>query len=229
MIDRFACTNKLNKVNPVIKVLVSLIPLISVFLIHQPLYMVAVFMIMVGLTIGVAKIPKKIFFHTLLFDSIFIIPGVLALLFTISQGETGYLWSFRFLGLMIGMTADNIELAQLVFLRAMSGVSCMLFLIYTTSATQIAEVLKKAHISNTFLEIFILTYRFIFDYWNKVKLMVIAQNLRFGYCGLRTTVRSLGMIVSNLFFIAMDSYEGMTKTLELKQFQGDFHIGVKEG
>lgn len=191
--------------------------------------MTGVFAVMVFITIGIAKIPGKVFLHTLIFDSIFIIPGALALLFTISQGGENYLISFSFFNFVIGISTENLELAGLVFCRAMSGVSCMLFLIYTTPVMQIAGVMKKAHISNTFLEIFILTYRFIFDYWDKIKLMVTAQELRFGYKNLRVTLKSLGMIVSNLFVIAIESYEEMTRALELKQYQGDFHVSYKKG
>lgn len=229
MIDRFACTNKLSKTNPTFKVVVSLVMLLSVFFIHEPLYMAGVFAVMVFTTIVIAKIPGKVLLHTLIFDSVFIIPGALALLFTISQGGENYLASFHFFNFVIGITSENVNTALMVFCRAMSGVSCMLFLIYTTSVMQIAGVMKKAHISNTFLEIFILTYRFIFDYWDKIKLMVIAQELRFGYSSLKVTLKSLGMIISNLFIMAMESYEEMTRVLELKLYQGDFHVSYKKG
>ncbi|HEY5557847.1 cobalt ECF transporter T component CbiQ [Acetobacterium sp.] len=229
MIDRIAHTNRLSKANPTLKVVGSLIMLLSVFFIKEPLYMAGVFGVMVGCTLLWAKIPVKVYLHTLIFDSLFIIPGALALLLTISQGEGNYLFSFQLFNLTVGITPENIAIASLVFCRAMSGVSCMLFLIYTTPVMQIAGVMKKAHISNTFLEIFILTYRFIFDYWDKIKLMATAQELRFGYRNLKGTFQSIAMILSNLLLMAVKSYEEMTQTLELKQYQGDFHVSYKKG
>ena len=229
MIDRFAHTNKLSNANPTVKVVVSLVMLLSVFFINEPLYMAGVFGVMVGCTLLWAKIPVRIYLHTLIFDSLFIIPGALALLFTISRGGGDYLFAFDFFQFTIGITTTNLVLASLVFCRAMSGVSCMLFLIYTTPVMQIAGVMKKAHISNTFLEIFILTYRFIFDYWDKIKLMATAQELRFGYRNLRVAIQSIAMMLSNLFLMAIQSYEQMTQTLELKQYQGDFHVSYRKG
>jgi cobalt/nickel transport system permease protein len=229
MIDRFAHTNKLSNANPTVKVVVSLIMLLSVFFINEPLYMAGVFGVMVGCTLLWAKIPVRIYLHTLIFDSFFIIPGALALLFTISRGGGDYLFAFDFFQLTIGITTTNLVLASLVFCRAMSGVSCMLFLIYTTPVMQIAGVMKRAHISNTFLEIFILTYRFIFDYWDKIKLMATAQELRFGYRNLKVAIQSIAMMLSNLFLMAIQSYEEMTQTLELKQYQGDFHVSYRKG
>lgn len=229
MIDRFAHTNKLSNANPTVKVVVSLIMLLSVFFINEPLYMAGVFGVMVGATLLWAKIPVRIYLHTLIFDSLFIIPGAIALLFTISHGEGDFIFAFNFFQFTIGITTTNLVLASLVFCRAMSGVSCMLFLIYTTPVMQIAGVMKKAHISNTFLEIFILTYRFIFDYWDKIKLMATAQELRFGYRNLKVALKSIAMMLSNLFLMAIQSYEEMTQTLELKQYQGDFHVSYKKG
>lgn len=229
MIDRFAHSNRLSKANPTLKVVTSLVILLSVFFINKPLYMAGVFGVMMCCTVFWAKIPAKVYLHTLIFDSFFIIPGALALLLTISQGEGTYLFSFQLFNYTVGITPENIAIASLVFCRAMSGVSCMLFLIYTTPVIQIAGVMKKAHISNTFLEIFILTYRFIFDYWDKIKLMVTAQELRFGYRNLRGSIQSIAMILSSLLLMAMKSYEEMTKTLELKQYQGDFHVSYKKG
>lgn len=229
MIDRFAHTNNLSKANPTLKVVVSLVMLLSVFFINEPLYMAGVFSVMAGCTLFWAKIPVRVYLHTLIFDSLFIIPGALALLFTISQGEGDFLAAFNFFGFTIGVTTTNLVLASLVFCRAMSGVSCMLFLIYTTPVMQIAGVMKKAHISNTFLEIFILTYRFIFDYWDKIKLMVTAQELRFGYRNFKVALQSIAMMLSNLLLMAIQSYEEMTQTLELKQYQGDFHVSYRKG
>jgi cobalt/nickel transport system permease protein len=229
MIDRFAHTNKLSQANPTVKVVASLVMLLSVFFINEPLYMAGVFGLMVGCTLLWARIPVRIYLHTLIFDSVFIIPGALALLFTISSGGGNYLVAFHFFQFTIGITPENLKLASLVFCRAMSGVSCMLFLIYTTPVMQIAGVMKKAHISNTFLEIFVLTYRFIFDYWEKIKLMVTAQELRFGYRSFKPALHSIAMMLSNLFLMAIQSYEEMTQTLELKQYQGDFHVSYRKG
>ena len=229
MIDRFAHTNRLSKANPTLKVVVSLVMLLSVFFINEPLYMAGVFSVMVACTLLWAKIPTRIYLHTLIFDSLFIIPGALALLFTISRGGGDFLFAFNFSQFTIGITSTNLILASLVFCRAMSGVSCMLFLIYTTPVMQIAGVMKKAHISNTFLEIFILTYRFIFDYWDKIKLMSTAIELRFGYRSMKVALQSIAMMLSNLFLMAIKSYEEMTQTLELKQYQGDFHVSYKKG
>ena len=88
---------------------------------------------------------------------------------------------------------------------------------------------KSLSMRKIFLEIFILTYRFIFDYWDKIKLMATAQELRFGYRNLRVALQSIAMMLSNLFLMAIQSYEEMTQTLELKQYQGDFHVSYRKG
>ena len=108
MIDRFAHTNKLSNANPTVKVVVSLVMLLSVFFINEPLYMAGVFGVMVGCTLLWAKIPVRIYLHTLIFDSLFIIPGALALLFTISRGGGDYLFAFDFFQFTIGITTTKL-------------------------------------------------------------------------------------------------------------------------
>ncbi|MDN6115896.1 MAG: energy-coupling factor ABC transporter transmembrane protein, partial [Enterobacterales bacterium] len=47
---------------------------------------------------------------------------------------------------------------------------------------------------------------------------------RFGYCSLGNSYRSLAMLVSMLFSRVLSRYQQMSVALELKLYQGDFHL-----
>ncbi|ECK2553906.1 hypothetical protein FQY23_19260 [Salmonella enterica] len=51
-----------------------------------------------------------------------------------------------------------------------------------------------------------------------------AQTLRFGYCSLPNGYRSLAMLAGLLFTRVLMRYQQMTTTLDIKLYQGDFHL-----
>ncbi|EPT3153417.1 CbiQ family ECF transporter T component, partial [Yersinia enterocolitica] len=51
-----------------------------------------------------------------------------------------------------------------------------------------------------------------------------AQSLRFGYISLRTGYHSLAMLVGMLFTRVMIRYQQMVISLDMKLYQGDFHL-----
>ena len=51
-----------------------------------------------------------------------------------------------------------------------------------------------------------------------------AQTLRFGYRNVRLGYRSLAMLVSLLFTRVLIRYQQMSTVLDIKLYQGDFHL-----
>ncbi|ECP4733563.1 energy-coupling factor ABC transporter transmembrane protein, partial [Salmonella enterica subsp. enterica serovar Infantis] len=47
---------------------------------------------------------------------------------------------------------------------------------------------------------------------------------RFGYCSLPNGYRSLAMLTGLLFTRVLMRYQQMTTTLDIKLYQGDFHL-----
>lgn len=70
----------------------------------------------------------------------------------------------------------------------------------------------------------LLTWRFIFILIEEAAAIHQAQSLRFGYISLRTGYHSLAMLVGMLFTRVMIRYQQMVISLDMKLYQGDFHL-----
>ncbi|WP_330676180.1 CbiQ family ECF transporter T component, partial [Paraclostridium sordellii] len=74
------------------------------------------------------------------------------------------------------------------------------------------------------IELMILTYRFIFIFLEEVKDIYKSQQLKFGYINLNNSYNSTALLIKVLFFRMMKKYEDMSITLDIKLYNGKFHI-----
>ena len=69
-----------------------------------------------------------------------------------------------------------------------------------------------------------LMYRFIFIFMEEVSDIRTSQELRFGYINLKNGYHSFGLLVNMLFKRMMIRYDEMSIALDMKLFDGTFHI-----
>ena len=70
----------------------------------------------------------------------------------------------------------------------------------------------------------LLTWRFIFILLDEAMAIHRAQTLRFGYRNVHLSYRSLSMLVGLLFTRVLIRYQQMSTSLDIKLYQGDFHL-----
>ncbi|MDX5725681.1 CbiQ family ECF transporter T component, partial [Clostridioides difficile] len=108
--------------------------------------------------------------------------------------------------------------------RAMSCLTCVYFCILTTPFNQLIFFFKKLHLPDTFVELSMLIYRFIFIFLEEFSEIYKLQELRFGYINLKTSYKSLGILGSMLYKRLMTRYDDMCISLDIKLYDGKFHI-----
>lgn len=69
-----------------------------------------------------------------------------------------------------------------------------------------------------------LIYRFIFIFLEELIDIKKSQELRFGYINLKTSYKSIGILGSLLFKRLIKKYEDMSISLDMKLYDGKFHI-----
>ena len=69
-----------------------------------------------------------------------------------------------------------------------------------------------------------LIYRFIFIFLEELIDIKKSQELRFGYINLKTSYKSIGILGSLLFKRLIKKYEDMSISLDVKPYDGKFHI-----
>lgn len=230
IIDRFAYTNNFAELNPYMKVLFS-ISLIIASIINSNIYLfVALIISVIILTVAGARIPLKTYAKMLFAPVIYLLISILTIIFSfgfdeiIDPSNFIFIKTFDFLNFYIGIAVGSVEKGSIIALRAVSAISSMYFLILTTSINQQIKVMKKVKLPTVFVEIYVLTYRFIAIFFEEAILIHTAQTMKFGYNNYKNSMNSLSILLKVLFIRIMKRYKDMESILEIKQFDGNFYV-----
>jgi cobalt/nickel transport system permease protein len=82
--------------------------------------------------------------------------------------------------------------------RSLACLTALLFLALTTPLTDIIALLRRCKLPETLLDLMTLCYRTLFVLSEAVHETITAQSARLGYMTLTISLRSLGVLVSNL-------------------------------
>lgn len=223
-IDNCAYLNNIKDVNPLIKLGITFIGVIASMLTKNANIHILIMLFMTTLILFIARVDMKLYIKCLKIPIIFLIIGIGLNLINISFENKDYIFNVNILGLYIGTTEFAVKSSVNILLRAMSCIISIYFLILTTPFNQLIIVLKKLHIPHTLIELMILIYRFIFIFIEEAEEIYKSQQLKFGYTNLRTSYNSMSLLIKTLFFRMMRRYEDMSISLDIKLYDGKFHV-----
>ncbi|MGL4877103.1 cobalt ECF transporter T component CbiQ [Paraclostridium dentum] len=223
-IDNCAYLNNIKDVNPLIKLGITFIGVIASMLTQNANIHILIILFMTSLILFIARVDMKLYIKCLKIPIIFLIIGIGLNLINISFENKDYIFNVNILGLYIGTTEFAVKSSVNILLRAMSCIISIYFLILTTPFNQLIIVLKKLHIPHTLIELMILIYRFIFIFIEEAEEIYKSQQLKFGYTNLRTSYNSMSLLIKTLFFRMMRRYEDMSISLDIKLYDGKFHV-----
>ncbi|MCU9812601.1 cobalt ECF transporter T component CbiQ [Paraclostridium sp. AKS81] len=223
-IDNCAYLNNIKDVNPLIKLGITFIGVIASMLTQNANIHILIMLFMTSLILFIARVDMKLYIKCLKIPIIFLIIGIGLNLINISFENKNYIFNVNILGLYIGTTEFAVKSSVNILLRAMSCIISIYFLILTTPFNQLIIVLKKLHIPHTLIELMILIYRFIFIFIEEAEEIYKSQQLKFGYTNLRTSYNSMSLLIKTLFFRMMRRYEDMSISLDIKLYDGKFHV-----
>ncbi|MGL5650964.1 MAG: cobalt ECF transporter T component CbiQ [Paraclostridium sp.] len=223
-IDNCAYLNNIKDVNPLTKLGITFIGVIASMLTQNANIHILIMLFMTALILFIARVDVKLYIRCLKIPIIFLIIGIGLNLINISFENKDYIFNVNILGLYIGTTEFAVKSSVNILLRAMSCIISIYFLILTTPFNQLIIVLKKLHIPHTLIELMILIYRFIFIFIEEAEEIYKSQQLKFGYTNLRTSYNSMSLLIKTLFFRMMRRYEDMSISLDIKLYDGKFHV-----
>ena len=114
--------------------------------------------------------------------------------------------------------------AGMLVMRAMAGLSCLLFLALTTPATDLVGGMRRLGLPAEIADIALLTYRFIFLLAASVASMDAAQQARLGHSTPRRRIRSLGVRIANLLPRAFARAKRMEQGLAARGWDGEMRV-----
>ncbi|MEG2984615.1 MAG: cobalt ECF transporter T component CbiQ [Peptostreptococcaceae bacterium] len=223
-IDKCAYTNNLKDINPMVKLGIAFVALTFSICTNSISIHLFIMLLVSILIIFLAKVNVKLYIKCLKIPMYFLIIGTLLNLVNISFENQAFLVNIKVFELYIGTTRFSIENSIYILLRAVSSIISIYFLILTTPFNQLIIILKKLHISDTLVELMVLTYRFIFIFIEEINDIYKSQELKFGYINLKNSYNSIALLIRVLFFRMMKRYEDMSITLDIKLYYGKFHI-----
>lgn len=228
LIDKYAYTNNLRHINPKLKAIIGTLFLILSMLINSKVVLAGIMVFMSLLIVCVAKIDLKNYLKLLKIPVYFLVIGVGLNLINIGFTSENMVYSFNIYSLYIGTSIESINTSLYILIRSMSCLSCVYFIVLTTPFNDLLFLLKKMRLPDTVIELSMLIYRFIFIFLEEVIDIRKSQELRFGYINLKTSYKSLGMLASILFKRMMIRYEDLSISLDIKLYNGEFHIVGEE-
>ena len=102
---------------------------------------------------------------------------------------------------------------------------CSLFFIaLTTPMIEIFSVLKSLRIPDSFIELSMMIYRYIFVFLNQAAMVHNAQVMRLGDAGLRNSLKSFAMLSSILFLRSWEQGERLVIVMDARCYSGKLDL-----
>lgn len=173
---------------------------------------------MVCLALLGARVSAGIYLRFLAVGMAFASMGAIPLAFGVRWGRAG---------MELAFSVQGAETAVRALLRAWAAMSCLLFLAMTTPLTALISQLRRLKVPGAVIEVMQLIYRMLWlldDVCHKAR---VAQTARLGYCGLRQSFRSTGILAAGLFCRIMDRAQRLETGLAARGYQGSLNVLVE--
>ncbi|EMA3640664.1 energy-coupling factor ABC transporter transmembrane protein [Providencia stuartii] len=154
----------------------------------------------------------------------FLAVGLVAIIISFARSPDNLLWCIQIGQYWIGLDPIGLSTANETFWRSMTALAATFWLMLNMPFEQLIKLMKRGRLPLVLIEQILLTWRFIFIFLEEAAAIYHTQSLRFGYRNLRTSYRSLAMLVTMLFSRVMMRYQRMSVALNVKLYQGDFHL-----
>jgi cobalt/nickel transport system permease protein len=110
------------------------------------------------------------------------------------------------------------------FFSVVGSLSCLFFLVLTTSITDLSLILRRAHVPTALVELALLIYRYIFMFMEISHQMMTAQKLRLGGSGWLKKIRGLALLAGNLFIRTLEQGERVFVAMNARGYDGNIYV-----
>lgn len=227
LIDSLSYSSKLRYKNPEEKLAFAAASLLICVVSRSVMAALMILTVNSYLIVRRGRIPFLFYFRYLLVPLVFLTLSTFTILINVSKVPlNGYaipIGAYYLTGSMEGLGRGGS-----LMITALSAVSCLYFLSMNTPVTEICEVLKRLHCPMIFIELMLLTYRFIFILAEVADAVLTAQKCRLGNRNLRTSADSFGKMISILFVRALKKSAHLYDAMEARCYDGELRM-LREG
>ncbi|MBE7379968.1 MAG: cobalt ECF transporter T component CbiQ [Leptolyngbya sp. SIO1E4] len=180
--------------------------------------------------IGYARIPAAIYLKLLAIPISFWLMSLPALVMGVSWGahlaaiDADVVWGIPLGQVYFYMSQRGLDQASTVLARAIALTSCLYFILFTVPFVEIVRILRRWGCPALVTELLLLMYRFIFVLTEVAGELLSAQQSRLGYCSWKASMRSLSLLVGQLFQRSLETYRQISLGLTSRGFKGDLRV-----
>jgi cobalt/nickel transport system permease protein len=218
ILDDYAILSPLRSKNNWLKLAIVGFGILAGVSSSSPLVPFTIALCMSFATINFGKIPAKFYFKILAVPAGFVLVSIVIIAFFFGDG--GNLFEFDVFGYTLGVSSQGLNMALLILARTIGGMSCLFFLSLTTPMIELFSVLKTAKLPDSFVEISMMMYRYIFVFLDVAMGIKYAQTVRLGYHDFKTSFRSMVMLGANLFIRSWEQGEKLYLSMNSRCYDG---------
>ena len=153
----------------------------------------------------------------------FLILSTLAIMFNISRTPLD-LFAIPMGNWYLTSSRDSFRYSLQLILTALSSVSCLYFLSFSTPIPDILNVLGTMHCPKLLIELMLLIYRFIFVLLSVASAITTSQQSRLGNKDYKTSLKSFSAMVSVLFIRSFKRANALYDAMESRCYDGTIHV-----
>jgi len=135
----------------------------------------------------------------------------------VTPGET--VWALDMYLFQITFSDSGIATASLVTLRALAGISVMLFFATSTPIPHFADMLVRFKVPKDFAELMIMVYRYSFMLMDEAGRMHLAAQCRLGFLGRMNTLRTYAKMMTGIFIRSIETAERSNVGMQCRNYQ----------
>ncbi len=194
--ELFNYNHKLATSSVLLKTLWVFPAFILVIFSNNSVFHIQLFLLFVSSIFIIVRPPFFKLIKIFLIPGTFIFLGCITLIFSINL-EASFLK-------MVYLNEEMYPIAVVIFSRSYALISILYFWLLTQTISEIAFGMRAIKIPSLFIELFVLTYKFIFLVLNSFKAMLLAQKCRLAYSSTRkNAIQSYSFLFSAVFTKAM--------------------------
>lgn len=151
----------------------------------------------------------------------FLFAGSAGIALNYGENESQFLWSIHVFDQYLGISQLSLSAAIFMFAKALTSVLTLFYLIISSSISDICNIASRIGVPKIFIELFSLTYRYIFLVMNLSQQTLIAQRQRLGYVTNIGSIRSISLLLSSLFVRSISFSSHNYQAMLTRGYDGD--------
>ncbi|MBQ3334603.1 MAG: cobalt ECF transporter T component CbiQ [Eubacteriaceae bacterium] len=221
-VDTYAYHSGIAHWNPAFKVVLSIVLLLFCVISDSVEVSLIIICFTTFVTVVLGDLSFHHYFEMLTIPLVFLIVGSVIILINFSWTPmTNVILCLPVFNFFVIITHDSLYVTVHLWARAFGALSAMYMMSLSTMSNEIFSVLRKAHVPALLIELMNMIYRNIFIMADTQNRMRNAAESRLGYVDYRTSLKSFGSTISNLFIVSLKRSGHLFDAMEARCYDGE--------